>query len=76
MFYVTPYTPPHTFYQFKPGTWVDFRGPKDTERAKRRGWVQIVEDMQALVIEERTFTEVSEHTHTKTRLTLMICSSR
>jgi hypothetical protein len=36
---MTLYTPPHHFYQFKPGTWVDFRGPKDTERPKRHGCV-------------------------------------
>ena len=76
MYYVTPYNPPHTFYQFKPGTWVDFRGPKDTERPKRRGWVYSVEDTHALVIDERTYTQVREHISTKTRLTFMVRSSR
>ena len=70
MYYVTPYTPPHNFYQFKPGTWVDFRGPKDTERPKRRGWIHTVEDTQALVIEERTFTEVSGQTHARDAINL------
>ena len=76
MYFVTPYTPPHNFYQFKTGTWVEFRGLKDTERPKRRGWVHSVEDTQALVIEERTFTEVSDQTHTEMRLTFMNRSSR
>ena len=64
--FVVLHTPSLNFYQFKPGTWVDFRGPKDTERAKRRGWVHSVEDTHALVIDERTYTEVSEQTNSKT----------
>ena len=75
MYFVTPYTPPHTFYQFTPDTWVDFRAPKDTKRPKRRGWVHSVEDTRAIVIDEHTREEVREQTHTKTRLSFMIRSS-
>ena len=74
--FVVLHTPSLNFYQFKPGTWVNFRGPKDTERAKQHGWVHSIEDTQVLVIDKRTYTEVSKQTNTKTRLTLMICSSR
>jgi hypothetical protein len=73
---VTLYTPPHHFYQFKPGTWVDFRGPKDTERPKWRGCVYSVEDMHALVVEDHTQEEVREQTHTKMHLSYMLHSSR
>jgi hypothetical protein len=72
---VTPYTPPHHFYQFKPGTWVDFRGPKDTERPKRRGCVHSIEDTHALIVEDRTKKEVREQIHIKMRLSYIIHSS-
>jgi protein tyrosine phosphatase len=60
IYFVMPYTPPHNFYQFKPGTWVDFRGPKDTERPKWHGRVHSVEDSHVLVIEDRMQEEVCE----------------
>ena len=72
---MTLYTPPHHFYQFKQGTWVEFHGPKDTERPKRRGWVHSVEDARAIVVDERMQEEVREQTHIKSRLSFMLRSS-
>jgi protein tyrosine phosphatase len=60
IYFMTPYTPPHNFYQFKPGTWVDFCRPKDTERPKQHGQVHSVEDLHALVIKDRMQEEVCE----------------
>ena len=58
---VEPYTPPANLYRFTPGLWVHFVGPSDSERPKRRGYITAVEDVHAVVIDERTFTEVSDH---------------
>lgn len=56
---IEPYSLPANFYQFTPGVWVHFSGPRDSERPKRRGYITSVEDGHVLVIDERTFTEVS-----------------
>lgn len=57
---VEPYTPAFNFFQITPGLWVHFSGPTDTDRPKRRGYISAVEDAHAVVIDERTFTEVCE----------------
>ncbi|KAF8258743.1 hypothetical protein EI94DRAFT_1707713 [Lactarius quietus] len=54
---IEPCPPAPNFYRFKPGLWVNFSGPKDSEQPKRRSCITVVEDTHALVIDERTFTE-------------------
>lgn len=56
---VEPCSPKDNFYRFRPGLWVDFSGPTDSDRSKRRGYITGVEDGRAAVIDEHTFGEVS-----------------
>jgi hypothetical protein len=56
---VEPYSPHSNFFRFTPGLWVHFRGPRDSERPKRRGYITAVEGAHTRVTDERTFTEVS-----------------
>jgi hypothetical protein len=62
VYFVEAYAPPSTFYQYTPGTWVNFSGPDDIERPKRRGWVYKVEGTEAVVVDERTYKAVSDPT--------------
>ena len=57
---IEPYTPALNFFRITPGLWVHFSGPTDTDRPRRRGYITAVEDAHAVVIDERTFTEVYE----------------
>lgn len=54
---VEPYSPHSNFFRFTPGLWVHFRGPRDSERPKRRGYITAVEGAHTRVTDERTFTE-------------------
>ena len=53
-----PYKPPPSFYRFTQGIWVHFSGPNNIERPKHRSYITAVDDVQAVVIDERTFIEV------------------
>ena len=57
---VEPFEPPHLYYRFKEGVWVSFRQSTDRESLTRRGHVKAVTDTHATVIDEHTFTEVSD----------------
>ena len=54
-----PWSPSTNYYQFKPGLWVNFSGPIDSKQLKRRGCITSVEDGHVVVVDERTFGEVS-----------------
>lgn len=54
------FDPPHRYYHFKEGDWVEFRQPRDPRHRTRRGYVRAVEDTHALVIDEHTLAEVSD----------------
>ena len=59
---IEPYTPAPNYFQITPGLWVDFSGPRDTDRPKCRGYITAVDDAHAVVMDERTFTEVCDET--------------
>ena len=65
-----PYAPPPSFYRFTQGTWVHFSRPNNIEQPKRRGYIIAVEDMQAVVIDEHTFSDVCVQNSAQTYLTL------
>ncbi len=62
---VEPYDPPLNFYRVTAGTWVEFNGQRETDQPKRRGYVRVVEETHALVIDEHTLAEVRKGMHTK-----------
>lgn len=62
---VEPFEPPRHYYRFKEGVWVNFKRTMVRGHHTRRGYVKDVVDMHATVIDERTFTEVSDHLYSK-----------
>ena len=64
---VEPFEPPRLYYRFKEGDWVSFRQSSDRGSHTRRGHVKAVTDTHATVIDEHTFTEVSESLYSEAK---------
>ena len=64
---VEPFEPPCLYYRFKEGDWVSFRQSSDHGSHTRRGHVKAVTDTHTTVINEHTFTKVSESLYSKAK---------
>ena len=53
------WSPSTNYYQFKPGLWFNFSGPIDSKQLKRCRCITSVEDGHVIMVDERTFGEVS-----------------
>jgi hypothetical protein len=62
---VEPFEPPHHYYRFKEGVWVNFRQSMDHGDHTRRGYIKGAVDTHATVIDEHTFTKVSDHMYSQ-----------
>ena len=56
---VEPDNMPLKFFQFKYGTWVDFKDPQKVHKPTWRGYVFNIKGTVATVIDEKTFGQVS-----------------
>ncbi|KAI9431322.1 hypothetical protein H4582DRAFT_2085153 [Lactarius indigo] len=66
-----PYEPPLDFYHAKEGSWVEFNRRKGMDHTKRRGYIRVVEDTHALVIDEHSLEEFEIET-----CELEVCSTQ
>jgi hypothetical protein len=62
---VEPFEPPHHYYCFKEGAWVNFRQSRDCKHHTWQGYVKDVVDMYTIVIDKCTFTKVSDQLYSQ-----------
>ncbi|KAH9019731.1 hypothetical protein EDB85DRAFT_2153546 [Lactarius pseudohatsudake] len=68
---VEPYDPPLNFYRVTVGTWVEFNRQREVDQTKRRGYVRVVQNTLAFVVDEHTLEEIEIETRS-----LGVCSTQ